>query len=98
MLQRLGVTAPASAAGSRHRRPASRGGPGTPWRADARRAGGGRAWPTPVPTDAPGTADYRAMVNEFIPKFNAFLSYTLTLPIVLVLRSQAARQDTAGLR
>jgi hypothetical protein len=39
--------------------------------------------PTPVPTDAPGTADYRAMLDEFIPKLNTLLKVTLTLPTVL---------------
>jgi hypothetical protein len=39
--------------------------------------------PTPVPTDGPGTGDYRAFINEFIPKLNSFLSFTFTEPIVL---------------
>ncbi|MGO8951584.1 MAG: hypothetical protein ACLQUY_28810 [Ktedonobacterales bacterium] len=88
VLQRLGLTAPASA-----QTPP----PPTAGAAVAQAHPGAQTLaapvvavlgPTPVPTDAPGTADYRAMVNEFIPTFNAFLKYTLTLPVVLTFNAE----------
>lgn len=36
-----------------------------------------------LPVDAPGTAAYRTMITDFIPKYNGFLKMAYTLPIVL---------------
>lgn len=47
--------------------------------------------PTPVPTDVPVTTNYRTMINEFIPKMNAALHYTLTLPISLAIDVNAKK-------
>jgi hypothetical protein len=39
--------------------------------------------PTPAATDGLDTSSYRMLVNSFIPTYNAHLSYTLALPVVL---------------
>jgi hypothetical protein len=94
VLQRLGLTAPASAAlppsQSARVTAESQAHPSAQTLAAPVMAVLG---PTPVPTDVPGTADYRAMVNAFIPTFNAFLKYTLTLPVVFTFN--AAPKDAA---
>jgi hypothetical protein len=90
VLQRLGYTAPASAQAlapmaARVSRVALAHTGGQALVAPAARPAAAipTVTPTPVVTDASGTAPYRAMLNSFIPKLDSFLSFTYSLPIVL---------------
>jgi hypothetical protein len=86
VLQRLGLTAPASAQSAS---PLAAGVPPLALaHADVQAliaTATATPLPTPVSTDGTDTAPFRAMIDAFIPKYNAYLGYTYTLPIVLVI-------------
>lgn len=78
VLKRFGFTAPATAERSSVSQTLTNVAGAIQTAQGARMSG-----PGPIPTDAPGTSDYRQMLNADIAKINGFLNYTLTLPIAL---------------